>query len=179
MLQNTWKCLCFFKSRNLHNPRTLTLIHSVFCLTTSPKPLPKTVHSNTTIYKLHITTFLPIAHRSKKRGGMEWIKLAQSSFNRQPNKMLLPLTTHKNIFNHGSGIAEESQTNIYIYIYIHTHTHTHARAQAHTHARTHTHTHRVEPLLSRLRITVNSINRASHRYAVPLHFQCAGGVVSG
>jgi hypothetical protein len=37
----------------------------------------------------------------------------------------------------------------------------------------------VEPLLSGLRLTVNSINRASHRYAVPLHFQCAGGVVSG
>jgi hypothetical protein len=37
----------------------------------------------------------------------------------------------------------------------------------------------VEPLLSGLRLTVNSINRSSHRYAVPLHFQCAGGVLSG
>jgi molecular chaperone GrpE (heat shock protein) len=37
----------------------------------------------------------------------------------------------------------------------------------------------VEPLLSGLRLTVNSINRAFHRYAVSLHSQCAGGVVSG
>jgi hypothetical protein len=33
----------------------------------------------------------------------------------------------------------------------------------------------VEPLISRLRLTVNSINGASHRYAISLHFQCAGG----
>jgi hypothetical protein len=37
----------------------------------------------------------------------------------------------------------------------------------------------VEPLLSGLRLTVNSINRASHRCAVPVHFQCAGEFVSG
>jgi hypothetical protein len=51
----------------------------------------------------------------------------------------------------------EEEKEEYIYIYIHT----------------------IEPLLCGLRLTVNSINRASHRYAVPLHFQRAGGVVSG
>jgi hypothetical protein len=37
----------------------------------------------------------------------------------------------------------------------------------------------VEPLLSGLRLTVNSNNRASHWYAVPLRFQCMSRVVSG
>jgi hypothetical protein len=32
---------------------------------------------------------------------------------------------------------------------------------------------------SRASLVWASINRASHRNAVPLHFQCAGGVVSG
>jgi hypothetical protein len=37
----------------------------------------------------------------------------------------------------------------------------------------------IGPIYSRTSIIRDSINRASHRYAVPLHFQCAGGVVSG
>jgi hypothetical protein len=37
--------------------------------------------------------------------------------------------------------------------------------------------HNVE--YSRTSIIRASINRASHRYVVPLHFQYAGGVVSG
>jgi hypothetical protein len=36
-----------------------------------------------------------------------------------------------------------------------------------------------KPKYSRTFIIRASINRASHRYAVPLHFQCADGVVSG
>jgi hypothetical protein len=34
-------------------------------------------------------------------------------------------------------------------------------------------------IYSRTSIIRAAINRASHRYAVPLHFQCASGVVSG
>lgn len=61
-------------------------------------------------HSANCTQTLILAPQNKRLGG------SQSKFgffNRQPYKVLLLLITHKNIFNHGSGSAEESQTNIY------------------------------------------------------------------